>query len=57
MEKAVLNWEMLLIVRPEVVDAMVNCMSIAEYAPDSEITALLRGACKSITKGRAIGCV
>jgi MinD superfamily P-loop ATPase len=41
----------------QVVDAMVNGMSIAEYAPDSEITALLRGACQAITKGRAVGCI
>lgn len=41
----------------QVVDAMVHCQSIVEYAPDSEITALLRNACRTITNGWAAGCV
>lgn len=40
-----------------VVDAMVACQSIVEYAPDSEITELLREACRKITHGWAVGCV
>jgi len=40
-----------------VVEAMVNCQSIVEYAPDSEVTAGLREACRKITHGWAVGCV
>jgi len=40
-----------------VVEAMVNCQSIVEYAPDSEVTAGLRDACRKITHGWAVGCI
>lgn len=40
-----------------VVEAMVNCMSIVEYAPESEVSRLLREACRKITHGWAVGCI
>lgn len=40
-----------------VVEAMVHCKSIVEYAPDSEVSKLLQSACKKITHGWAVGCV
>ncbi|MDO8896770.1 MAG: P-loop NTPase [Bacteroidales bacterium] len=37
---------------PQIVEAMVNCKSITEYAPESEITKAINAAYKTITNGK-----
>lgn len=54
--KAYCSFESLMVVAMlpfdrRMVDAMVACKSIAEYAPDSDITIQLRKACRMITHG------
>lgn len=39
---------------PQVVEAMVNCQSIIEYAPDSEVASLIRSAFEMITKNACV---